>query len=173
MTDPTPPDHHSANDQPSGDAHASSGAEDVAPAEQLVFTDNLPPPPFTRPLPAYRISAQQVQWLIVVGFVATGYALYLRYFAIEYSPVGLACGAGLRTWLCTTRELITALFRQSVFGIVALICGALFVIRPSLVLLTLGLIAASFGIVLYNIGLSGLAVGLMFLGFARPARAIG
>jgi hypothetical protein len=37
--------------------------------------------------------------------------------------------------------------------------------------LTGGLIAASFGIVLYNVGLSGLAVGLFILGFARPAPA--
>ena len=41
----------------------------------------------------------------------------------------------------------------------------------SIVLLTGGLIAAGFGIVLYNIGLSGLAIGLLILGFSRPAPA--
>ena len=40
-----------------------------------------------------------------------------------------------------------------------------------IVLLTGGLIAAGLGIVLYNIGLSGLAIGLLILGFARPAPA--
>jgi len=64
-----------------------------------------------------------------------------------------------------------SLFRNSVFGIVALIIATLHVIRPSIVLLTGGLIAAGFGIVLYNIGLSGLAIGLLILGFARPAPA--
>ena len=37
------------------------------------------------------------------------------------------------------------------FGIVALIIATLHVMRPSIVLLTGGLIAAGFGIVLYNI----------------------
>jgi hypothetical protein len=73
--------------------------------------------------------------------------------------------------LCKTRILITALFRNSVFGIVALIIATLNLIRPSIVLLTGGLVAAGFGIVLYNIGLSGIAIGLLILGFARPAPA--
>jgi hypothetical protein len=43
--------------------------------------------------------------------------------------------------------------------------------RPSIVLLTAGLVAAGFGIVLYNAALSGVAIGLLILGFARPAPA--
>ncbi len=50
-----------------------------------------------------------------------------------------------------------------------LVVALLHVIRPSIVTLTIGLIAACFGIVLYNIGLSGVAIGLLILGFARPA----
>jgi len=45
----------------------------------------------------------------------------------------------------------------------------LHVIRPSIVLLTAGIVVAGAGIVLYNITLSGLAIGLLVLGFARPA----
>ena len=85
--------------------------------------------------------------------------------------MALACDAGLPTMLCKTRLLITALFKNSVFGIVALVIAVLNVIRPSIVLLTGGLIAAGFVIVLYNIALSGVAVGLLILGFARPAPA--
>jgi hypothetical protein len=113
----------------------------------------------------------QVQWLLVVGFVSVGYAIYLRYFAIEFSQVALACDAGLPTMLCKTRVLVTYLFKNQVFGIVALIIAALNFIRPSIVTLTGGLIAAGFGIVLYNIGLSGVAIAVMILGFARPAPA--
>jgi hypothetical protein len=51
------------------------------------------------------------------------------------------------------------------------VIATLHLIRPSIVLLTGGLIVAGFGIVLYNIGLSGLALGLFILGFARPAPA--
>src|SRR4030088_1399317 len=119
----------------------------------------------------FRLTPYQGQWLLVVGFVTVGYALYLRYLAVELSTVALACDAGLQTMLCKTRVLATALFRNSVFGIVAIIIATLHVIRPSIVLLTGGLIAAGFGIVLYNIGLSGIAIRLLFFGFSRPAPA--
>jgi hypothetical protein len=63
------------------------------------------------------------------------------------------------------------LFKDEVFGIVALAIAALNFIRPSIVLLTGALIVACLGIVLYNVVLSGLAIGLLILGFARPAPA--
>ncbi|KIZ46484.1 MULTISPECIES: hypothetical protein [Rhodopseudomonas] len=119
----------------------------------------------------FRLTPYQVQWLLIVGFLTVGYALYLRYLAIEFSTVALACDAGLHSMLCKTRILMTALFQNSVFGIVAVVIAVLHLIRPSIVLLTGGLIAAGFGIVLYNVGLSGLAIGLLILGFARPAPA--
>ena len=117
----------------------------------------------------FRLTPYQVQWLLIVGFATVGYAIYVRYLAIEFSQTALACDAGLQTMLCKTRSLATYLFRNSVFGVVALVIAILHLIRPSIVLLTGGLIAAGFGVVLYNIGLSGLAIGLLILGFARPA----
>jgi hypothetical protein len=119
----------------------------------------------------FRLTPYQVQWLMVVGFVTLGYALYVRYLVIEFSTVALACDAGLQTLPCKARALATVLFKNSVFGITALVIAALNFIRPSIVLLTGGLIAACLGIVLYNIVLSGLAIGLFILGFARPAPA--
>ena len=119
----------------------------------------------------FRLSALQVQWIIVVGFLTVGYALYLRYLAIEYSPVALACDGGLQTWLCTSRAVATSLFRNSIFGDAALVIAVLHLLRPSIVLLTAGIVAAGLGIVLYNVSLSGIAVGLLVLGFARPAPA--
>ena len=119
----------------------------------------------------FRLTPYQVQFLLVVGFVTVGYALYLRYLAVEFSTVALACDAGLQTMLCKTRILATYLFKHSVFGIVALIIAALHVMRPSIVLMTGGLVAAGLGIVLYNVVLSGIAIGLLILGFARPAPA--
>jgi hypothetical protein len=119
----------------------------------------------------FRLTPYQVQFLLVVGFATVGYALYLRYLAIELSTVGLACEAGLQTMLCKSRALATTLFKNSVFGIVALVIAVLHVMRPSIVLLTGGLIAAGLGIVLFNVALSGIAIGLLILGFARPAPA--
>jgi hypothetical protein len=119
----------------------------------------------------FRLTPYQVQWLLIVGFVTVGYALYLRYLAVEFSSVALACDAGLQSLLCKARLLVTYLFRNSVFGIAALVIATLNVMRPSIALLTAGLVAAGFGIVLYNAALSGVAVGLLILGFARPAPA--
>ena len=119
----------------------------------------------------FRLTPYQVQFLLIVGFVTVGYALYLRYLAIELSTVSLACDAGLQTTTCKMRSLATYLFKQNVFGTVALVIAALHVLRPSIALLTAGLVAAGLGIILYNIALSGIAIGLLILGFARPAPA--
>lgn len=114
-------------------------------------------------------SARATNWLLVVGFCSLGYALYLRYLAVEQSSVGLACAAGLDTWLCFSRRIAIVLFTYSVFGWSALTIAALNLLRPSLALFALALCAASFGVVLYNVGLSSLAVGLLLLSFARRA----
>lgn len=119
----------------------------------------------------FRLTPYQVQWVLIVGFLSVGYAMYLRYLAIEFSSVALSCDAGLPTMMCKTRALVTSLFRNSVFGWAALVIAALHAIRPSIVLLTAGIVAAGFGVVLYNVALSGLAVGVLILGFARPAPA--
>jgi hypothetical protein len=114
-------------------------------------------------------TARQTNWLLVIGFASVGYALYLRYLVIEQSTVSLACEGGLPTWLCATRKLLVPLFQNSVFGWVALGAAALNLIRPSLALVGLTLIAGGFGIVLYNVGLSALAFGFLILSLARPA----
>jgi len=116
-------------------------------------------------------SARATNILLIVGFLSVGYALYLRYLAIEQSLVGLSCATGLNTWLCFTRGIVIALFTNSVFGIAALIVATLNFLRPSLVLFAVGLASACFGIVLYNIALSSLAIGLLVLSLARRAPA--
>lgn len=118
--------------------------------------------------PLFRPTARQWNVLITIGFVAVGFALYLRYTAIEQSAVGLACAAGLKTWLCATRRLAVMLFENTVFGWAALAVAALQVIHPSIVLFALGLVTAGLGVVLYNAGLAGLAAGLLIVSFARP-----
>jgi hypothetical protein len=114
-------------------------------------------------------SARATNGLLIVGFCSLGYALYLRYLAIEQSAAGLACAGGLDTWLCFSRHIAIVLFTNSVFGASALVVAALNLLRPSLLLFSLALAAACFGIVLYNGGLSSLAVGLLLLSFARRA----
>lgn len=116
-------------------------------------------------------SARATNWLLIVGFCSLGYALYMRYLAVEQSTVGLACQAGLDTWLCFSRRIVIALFTNSVFGIAALAIAVLNLLRPSLVLFGAALAAACMGIVLYNIQLSAIAIGLLVLSLARRAPA--
>jgi hypothetical protein len=114
-------------------------------------------------------TARQTNWLMVIGFLAVGEALYLRYLAIEYAPVSLACQAGLKTWLCAAFRLVIALFNHAAFGWIALAAALLNLLRPSVVLVSIALAAAGFGLVLHNADLSGLAVALLVVSLARPA----
>ncbi len=114
-------------------------------------------------------SARATNYLLIVGFCSLGYALYLRYFAIEQTPVSLACEGGLNTWLCFTRHIAIMLFTYSVFGWTGLVVASINLLRPSLLLFAVALSIACFGVVLYNVGLSAMALGLLLLSFARRA----
>ena len=116
-------------------------------------------------------TARQVNWLLIIGFLSLGEALYLRYMAIENSNVSLACRAGLNTWLCSMYRLTIVLFHHEIFGALALAVALLNLIRPSLVLLAFSLAAVGFGLVLHNAELSALAAGILILSLARPAPA--
>jgi hypothetical protein len=121
--------------------------------------------------PLFLPTARQTNWLLIVGMAALGEALYVRYLAIEYAPVSLACQAGLQTWLCATFRLVIALYNHSIFGWVALGAALLNLVRPSILLMSLSLAAAGFGLVLHNADLAGLAVAVLVLSLARRAPA--
>ena len=118
-------------------------------------------------------TARQLNWLLVVAFLSLGEALYLRYMALENVTVSLACQAGRDTWLCGTFRLTIVLFTYEIFGGVALAAALLNLLRPSLVLVTVALAAAAFGVVLHNADLSALAAGVLILSLARPAPTTG
>jgi hypothetical protein len=124
-------------------------------------------------MPLFLPTPRQTSWLLLVGLLALGEALYLRYLAIENAQVALSCQAGLSTWLCATFRLTIILFNNSVFGWVALGAALLNLVRPSMVLTSIALAAAGFGLVLHNAGLAGLAAALTILCLARPAPAAG
>jgi hypothetical protein len=123
------------------------------------------------PVRLFLPTARQTNWLLIVGFLSLGEALYLRYLGIENLQVAQACQAGLNTWLCSTLKLVIALFMHSVFGWSAIAAALLNLVRPALVLLAFALVATTFGLVLHNTALSGLAAALLMLSLARPAPA--
>lgn len=111
--------------------------------------------------------ARATNVLLIIGFGALGYALYVRYMGIEQSTVGLACNAGLDTWMCTQRRVLAALFDRSLLGIGAIGLAALHLLRPTMVIFALALVLALMGIVLYNTMTASLAIGLLLLSFSR------
>jgi hypothetical protein len=121
------------------------------------------------PARLFRPTARQLIVVAPLGVLALGYAFYMRYGVIQDTPTGLACDGGLATLLCRMRSAAVALYQHSMFGAVAVSVALVNLLRPALVLLVLGMIAAALGIVLYNIVLSGLAVALLILSLARPA----
>lgn len=116
-------------------------------------------------------SPRAINWLVAIGFASLGYALYVRYLLIESSVTGLACEAGLAAVRCTIREVAIFLFRNQVFGIVAIVAAVYQLLRPNVYAFALALAAASFGLVLYNNGLAAIAVAFLVVSFARPAIA--
>ncbi len=118
--------------------------------------------------PLFLPSLRQTACLAALGLAAILYAYYLRYHVIEQPAVGLAC-ENAATWLCSSRRTAIMLFTPSVFGIVALAAALLNLLRPSVLLCAVALIAAGFGLVLYNAALAALAIALLILSLARPA----
>jgi hypothetical protein len=121
--------------------------------------------------PLFLPTPRQTNWLLIVAFLSVGEALYIRYMAIENVTTELACQAGQDTWLCSAFRLSIIFFNHGVFGEVALAAALLNLLRPSIVLMSVALAAAGFGVVLHNADLSALAAALLILSLARRAPA--
>ena len=119
----------------------------------------------------FRPTARQWAVVVPVGLLALGCAFYMRYGVIQNTPTGLSCDAELASLLCKTRGAAIATYQHGGFGALALIAAAINLWRPHVALFTVGLTAGALGIVLYNVVLSGLAIALLILGFARPTAA--
>ena len=115
----------------------------------------------------FKPSGRAVLILSPLVVAAVGLALYLRYDIIQNTPIGLACEAGEQSLTCTVRLAAIHLFVRSIFGWTAVVAALLQLWRPNVVAFGIGLISASFGLVLYNTRLSALAVALLVLSLAR------
>jgi hypothetical protein len=114
-------------------------------------------------------TARELKLLLALGLASLTCALYLRYVLIEQMWVALSCQEGTISVMCVSRIATSVLFKYWVFGSVALIAATLNLIRPSLVRFAVATVAAAFGVVLYNIGPAGIAIGMLILSLARPA----
>ena len=84
-------------------------------------------------------TAREWNVLIALGLLSLGYALYLRYIVIEQAWVALSCKDGAITWICLSRNAAIALFKNWVFGAIALGVAMLNLIRPSRVLFAIAI----------------------------------
>ncbi len=119
--------------------------------------------------PLFLPTSRQSLILAALAAASVGHALIVRYTAIEQTSVSLACQAGAETWLCMSTRLLLALHIPPSLGIAALVAALLNLMRPSVVLVAVALVAAGHGLVIYNTTLSALAVALLVLSLARPA----
>lgn len=118
----------------------------------------------------YQPTPRQTNLLIALGAAAFGYAFYLRFLVIEAESVAIACAAGLPRGACILRKLALDLSQPQLFGFAALAAALVHLYRPRFAAFAVALIAAIFGLLLYNNGLAALAVALLVMGFARPVR---
>lgn len=129
------------------------------------------PAPLPRPVPLFRPSKRQFTVLAAIALAAAGCGFYLRDRVLGDVAVAAACTGAERSWICTVRDATADAIAPSAFGFAALISALLGVWRPSLALCALALISGGLGIMLYNVGLSALAVAVLTLSLARPSGA--
>ena len=106
--------------------------------------------------------------LTMLGVVALGTALYLRYAIIQNSAIGVTCEAGEASFTCKLRLAVILMFVRDCFGWVAMIAAGVQLWRPNIVAFGTGVVFALLGLVLYNTRASALAIALLVISLARP-----
>ena len=117
----------------------------------------------------WRPSARAALLLAVLALIGCGLGAYMRYWLVEPSSVGLVCDGGAQGALCAVRRMFIGIFVKSGFGLAAIAATLLALIRPSALLVGAALLFGGLGVVLYNTGLSALALALLPLTLARRA----
>jgi hypothetical protein len=124
-------------------------------------SETIPQRPF---LPSARAAAI----MAALGLAALGGALYLRYFIIQYSGIGVTCEAGEESLTCKVRLAVIQMFVEGTFGWVAMITAVIQLWRPHVVVFAIGIVFTLLGLVLYNTRVSALSAALLVLSLARP-----
>ncbi|MDX2203398.1 MAG: hypothetical protein NW223_11670 [Hyphomicrobiaceae bacterium] len=116
----------------------------------------------------FRPTPSQTAVLAGAGLCALGFAMAMRYLAIENTPLGLACAAAPSGLVCGLRAGVIALSQGAVLGYGGLVAALLNLLRPSMTLALVGLGLAGAGLVLYNTSPSAVAVACLAFSLARP-----
>ena len=119
----------------------------------------------------YLPTPRETNLLILLGFAAFAYALYLRFLVIDASSIEFACAEGLARAVCGLRRTVIELRDLQFFGGLALVSAIIHFVRPRFAALAIGVAAALFGLILRNTGVSALAAAILITGFARSAHS--
>ena len=119
----------------------------------------------------YVPTPRQINLLLLIGFAAFGYALYLRIMVIDAPSLEFVCAEGPPRAVCGLRKVIVELYELQFFGGLALAAAILHFARPRFAAFAVALAACMLGLVLRNTGVSGLAAAILVMAFARPAHA--
>jgi hypothetical protein len=115
-------------------------------------------------------SPRETNLLVVLGFAALGYGLYLRHVIVDAPALELACAAGLPRASCALRQAVIDFREMQLFGGAAIVAATWHFVKPRLAAFAVALCAAIFGLLLANTALSSIAIGLLVVSFARPVR---
>lgn len=119
---------------------------------------------------SFRPNKAKAAALATVAVIALAAATYVRFEVIQNKALTAACIADPSTAICFAREAILPIFQQSLFGLGAIAAAILTIAMPNALFAGLTLITAAFGLVLYNVTLSALAIALLVLALARLDR---
>lgn len=109
--------------------------------------------------------------LLLLTLLSLGLAIYIRYGLVQVTRIGLACDAGEVSFACWLRQGAIALFSRDIPGWVALVAGAVTLLRPCWWGAALTLLAGSLGLILYDTELAATGLTLLALVPARLQRA--
>lgn len=89
----------------------------------------------------------------LLALASLGAALYFRYGLIQSTPIGLSClEAATAPWVCGPRQALVQFNMMAGWSWAALGLGALALVTRMRIIIALGLIAGTMGLVLYNAG---------------------
>ena len=98
-------------------------------------------------------------------------ALNLRYLYLDNDGVRVLCDADAKQWFCQTRRTLSYVLRHPSVGWIIIACAALALVWPSILRLSLALVFASIGLVLFQADLASGAAALILLALVLRPKA--
>lgn len=115
-----------------------------------------------------RWSPQRILGWVIAGLVVLGLAALFRYAVVEPREMGFACSEVPQPWWCGPREIIIQAHLKNLWGIVAVISGAVALLLRQNWAMLIAIVTGLAGIVLYDTSLASLG---FLLGFLRLLRS--